>query len=91
MIEATGDPRDRVFAKQKRHQEIARLYGLLGKPQQTRFMIVDGPHGYIESMYEAAYEWLESAWPSSQPKPRIEEPRVPVESPEDLLPPQPEK
>lgn len=85
MIEATGDPRDRVFAKQKRHQEIARLYGLLGKPQQTRFMIADGPHGYIDSMYEAAYDWLESAWPSSQPKPRIEEPRVPAESPEDLF------
>ncbi len=85
MIEATGDPRDRVFEKQKRHEEVARLYGLLGKPERTRFMIAEGPHGYIESMYEAAYDWLESAWPSAKPKPAIAEPRVLVEPPEKLF------
>lgn len=85
MIEATGDPRGAVLGKQKRHQEVARLYGLVGKPQQTRFMIAEGPHGYIESMYEAAYDWLESAWPSTKPKPAIEEPIVPAEPPEKLF------
>ena len=86
MIEATGDPRGSVLRKQKRHQEIARLYDIVGKPGRTRFMIAEGPHGYIKSMYEAAYAWLEGAWPeNARAREKIDEPIVPVESAEKLF------
>ncbi len=85
MIEATGDPRGSVLSKQKRHQEIARLYEMLGKTDKTRFMITEGPHGYITSMYEAAYAWLEDAWPDHEARRNFEEPIVPVEPVEKLF------
>ena len=85
MIEATGDPLAGVLRKQTSHQEIARLYDMLGKSAKTRFMIAEGPHGYIKSMYEAAYAFLEDAWPTPSGKRSIEEPIVPVEPVEKLF------
>ncbi|MBM3815148.1 MAG: hypothetical protein FJW20_26330 [Acidimicrobiia bacterium] len=58
MIEATGDPRASVIAKQERHQEVAHLYGKSGYPEKSRYIIVDGPHGYVTGMYQAAYSWM---------------------------------
>jgi dienelactone hydrolase len=61
MIEATGDPRPGVMAKQGRHQEVSHLYQVTGQPEKTRFVVVDGPHGYVPGMHQAAYSWL-SRW-----------------------------
>jgi dienelactone hydrolase len=58
MIEATGDPRQGVMAKQERHQEVSHLYQVTGQPEKTRFIVVDGPHGYVPGMHQAAYSWL---------------------------------
>ena len=85
MIEATGDPRASVLKKQQRHQEIARLYEVLGQPAKTRYMIAEGPHGYIESMYEASYAWMERWWSKSGSKQQIKEPIVAAEPTEALF------
>ena len=87
MIEATGDPRASVLKKKQRHQEIARLYDLLGEPEKTRYMIAEGPHGYIHSMYEASYAWMERWWSrsKSESKGRVSEPIVAAEPPENLF------
>jgi cephalosporin-C deacetylase-like acetyl esterase len=58
MIEATGDPRPGVMAKQERHQEVAHLYRVSGQQDKTRFIIVDGPHGYVPGMVQAAFSWM---------------------------------
>jgi cephalosporin-C deacetylase-like acetyl esterase len=58
MIEATGDPRPGVAAKQDRHGEVEHLYKVAGEAHKTRFIIVDGPHGYVPDMHKAAYSWL---------------------------------
>jgi cephalosporin-C deacetylase-like acetyl esterase len=58
MIEATGDPRAEVLAKQVRHQVVAGAYQLLGAGERTQFVITEGRHGYTESMREAACAWL---------------------------------
>ena len=85
MIEATGDPRSSVLSKKQRHQEIARLYDVLGEPEKTRYMIAEGPHGYIESMYEASYAWMERWWSKSGSERHIQEPIVAAEPPETLF------
>jgi len=61
MIEATGDPLPGVTAKQERHKEVGHLYQVTGQAEKTRFIIVDGPHGYTPDMYRAAYSWM-SRW-----------------------------
>ena len=61
MIEATGDPRAGVAAKQKRHQLIAGLYAVSHAPDRTQFAIFDEPHGYGPSIRQGAYRWL-SRW-----------------------------
>jgi len=79
MIEATGDPRPGVAAKQERHREVQRVYEVAGQGEKTRFIIVDGPHGYVPGMYEAAHSWL-SRWfgteadngPSPESAPAVE-------------------
>lgn len=59
MIEATGDPRPGVAAKQDRHHEIEHLYKVAGEAKKTRYIVVDGPHGYVPDMHKAAYSWLQ--------------------------------
>ena len=61
MIEATGDPRAGVLAKQKRHEVVSHLYEISGANERTRFVITEEPHGYGEAIRRAAYEWL-SRW-----------------------------
>ena len=59
MIEATGDPRAGVAAKHERHRELEHLYKISGDADKTRFVIVDGPHGYVPDMHKATYSWLQ--------------------------------
>ncbi|MGH9674608.1 MAG: alpha/beta hydrolase [Bryobacteraceae bacterium] len=61
MIEATGDPRAGVLAKQKRHEIVSHLYDVSQMKERTRFVITEEPHGYGETIRRAAYEWL-SRW-----------------------------
>jgi pimeloyl-ACP methyl ester carboxylesterase len=61
MVEATGDPRAGVAAKQKRHELIAKLYTVSQAADRTSFAIFDEPHGYGEAIRQGAYRWL-SRW-----------------------------
>jgi len=61
MVEATGDPRAGVAAKQKRHELISRLYTISQAAERTSFAIFDEPHGYGEAIRQGAYRWL-SRW-----------------------------
>ena len=69
MIEATGDARAGVLAKQQRHQALANAYQVLGAAERTRFLIAEGPHGYGENMRQEAFKWLSSWWRSEIPAP----------------------
>ena len=85
MIEATGDPRPGVLAKQQRHEAIASAYQALGAADKTRFLIAEGPHGYGENMRQAAYAWLSRWWRSQTPAAEnLSEPRTAME-PESAL------
>jgi len=80
MIEATGDPRAGVLAKQQRHQAVANAYKALGAEASTRFLIAEGPHGYGENMRQAAYAWLSRWWRSETPGPEaLAEPPTAIE------------
>ena len=70
MIEATGDARAGVLAKQQRHQAVANAYQVLGAADRTRFLIAEGPHGYGENMRQEAFKWLSRWWRSETPGPR---------------------
>ena len=61
MVEATGDPRDAVAGKQKRHELISKLYAVSEAADRTQFAIFDEPHGYGETIRQGAYRWL-SRW-----------------------------
>ena len=67
MIEATGDARAGVLAKQQRHQAVANAYQVLGAADRTRFLIAEGPHGYGENMRQEAFKWLSRWWRSETP------------------------
>jgi pimeloyl-ACP methyl ester carboxylesterase len=69
MIEATGDARANVLAKQQRHQALANAYQVLGAAERTRFLIAEGPHGYGENMRQEAFKWLSRWWRSETPSP----------------------
>ena len=69
MIEATGDARASVLAKQQRHQALANAYQVLGAAERTRFLIAEGPHGYGENMRQEAFKWLSRWWRSEIPTP----------------------
>jgi cephalosporin-C deacetylase-like acetyl esterase len=69
MIEATGDARAGVLAKQQRHQAVASAYQVLGAADRTRFLIAEGPHGYGENMRQEAFKWLSRWWRSETPAP----------------------
>ncbi|MBK9167160.1 MAG: acetylxylan esterase [Bryobacterales bacterium] len=85
MIEATGDPRSSVLAKQERHEEIAHLYKVAGENERTKYIVVEGPHGYVPGMYEAAYVWMERWFFGRQtPRESLEEPATPLEPAENL-------
>jgi cephalosporin-C deacetylase-like acetyl esterase len=81
MIEATGDPRGGVLAKQKRHQVVSHLYDISEVKDRTRFLITEEPHGYGEQIRRAAYGWL-SQWLIGTPAAAgsFEEERMPLES-----------
>jgi cephalosporin-C deacetylase-like acetyl esterase len=85
MIEATGDPRSGVTSKQERHHEVEHLYQVSGQKDKTRFIIVDGPHGYVPDMHRAAYSWL-SRWffGTTVPEESLNEPITAVEPTENL-------
>ncbi|MGH9662670.1 MAG: alpha/beta hydrolase [Bryobacteraceae bacterium] len=80
MIEATGDPRAGVLAKQKRHQVVSHLYDISQASERTQFLITEEPHGYGESIRRAAYEWL-SRWLEGRAPDaaRLQEERAPLE------------
>ncbi|MEX2262985.1 MAG: alpha/beta fold hydrolase [Bryobacteraceae bacterium] len=85
MIEATGDPRSGVMAKQERHEEVAHLYQVAGQPEKTRFIVVDGPHGYVPGMHRAAYSWLSQWFFGKNPSEEsLAEPITAVEPAENL-------
>jgi dienelactone hydrolase len=85
MIEATGDPRPGVTAKQDRHREIESLYKRAGEPSKTRFIVVDGPHGYVPAMHEAAYTWMQRWFAGKEvPLEDLAEPVTAVESASNL-------
>jgi dienelactone hydrolase len=80
MIEATGDPRAGVLAKQKRHEVVSHLYEISQRSEQTRFLITEEPHGYGESIRRAAYEWLSRWLTGSAPAAAsLQEDRAPLE------------
>jgi cephalosporin-C deacetylase-like acetyl esterase len=85
MIEATGDPLPGVTSKQDRHGEIEHLYRASGQADRTRFIVVDGPHGYVQGMQQAAYSWL-SRWfqGTTVPEDTLAEPPTVLESAESL-------
>ena len=81
MIEATGDPRAGVLAKQKRHQVVSHLYEISQASERTRFLIAEEPHGYGETIRRAAYEWLSRWLAGSAPSAAsLQEERAPLES-----------
>jgi cephalosporin-C deacetylase-like acetyl esterase len=81
MIEATGDDRRTVLEKRERHGVVSRYYGLLGAGERTRFLIADGPHGYVASMRAEAAAWL-NRWlgGARSPVPEIQEASNALES-----------
>ncbi|MCX6625061.1 MAG: acetylxylan esterase, partial [Acidobacteria bacterium] len=58
MIEATGDSRGGVLAKKERHEMVEKVYQQLGAAGKTRYIVVDGPHGYLAGMREEATRWF---------------------------------
>ncbi len=81
MIEATGDPRAGVLAKQKRHQVVSRLYDISDAKERTRFLITEEPHGYGETIRQAAYDWLSRWLRGAAPAAgSLQEERAPLES-----------
>lgn len=86
MIEATGDPRQSVAAKQDRHREIEHLYQAAGEGNKTRYIVVDGPHGYVPAMHEAAYTWMQKWFAGTEvPAESLKEPITAVEPAENLF------
>jgi dienelactone hydrolase len=85
MVEATGDARAGVLAKQQRHEAVTRAYGVLGAGDRTRFLIAEEPHGYGASIRQEAYKWLSRWWRSESPAPEsLVEAPAPLE-PESAL------
>ena len=85
MIEATGDPRPGVEAKHERHRELEHVYKVSGEVDKTRFIIVDGPHGYVPDMHKAAYSWLQRWFSGKAVKEAdLNEPITAVEPAENL-------
>jgi cephalosporin-C deacetylase-like acetyl esterase len=85
MIEATGDPRPGVTAKHERHRELEHLYKVSGEADKTRFIVVDGPHGYVPDMHKAAYSWLQRwHYGKTVKEAELNEPTTAVESAENL-------
>jgi cephalosporin-C deacetylase-like acetyl esterase len=67
MIEATGDGRAGVLAKQRRHRAVTSAYRALGAADRTRYLIAEEPHGYGETIRREAYKWLSRWWRSETP------------------------
>lgn len=85
MIEATGDPRPAVASKQDRHHEIEHLYKVAGEANKTRYIVVDGPHGYVPDMHKAAYSWMQKWFAGADvPAESLTEPITAVEPAENL-------
>jgi dienelactone hydrolase len=76
LIEATGDSRASVAEKFRRRNVAGAVYRAAGAEERTRFMIAEGPHGYVPSMYPVIYEWLQRWLPiaSSVPEPPADRP-----------------
>ncbi len=85
MIEATGDPRPAVASKLDRHREIESLYKAAGEAGKTRYVVVDGPHGYLPEMHQAAYTWMQKWFAGAEVSAEsLNEPVTAVEPAENL-------
>lgn len=82
LIGATGDSRDNVAGKIRKRDLIAPLYRIQNVPDRLRFMLAESRHGFTDSMYPVAFEFLNGyLTPSAGPEPA---PLAPAESESDL-------
>lgn len=62
----------------------APVYKLLGKPENLRHELFEGPHDYSKSMREAMYGWMTLHLKGEGNGDPIKEPAIKTENPEDL-------
>jgi len=82
LIGATGDSRDNVAGKIRNRDLIAPIYKIHNVPEHLRFMLAESRHGFTDSMYPVAFDFLRRHLnPPEGPEP---EPLGPLESEADL-------
>ena len=82
LIGATGDSRDNVAGKIRKRDLIAPIYQIQNVPDRLRFMLAESRHGFTDSMYPVAFEFLTRHLnPPAGPEPT---PLGPPESEADL-------